>query len=103
PGFGNSYRYSLIELISIQFHPAADSFTRTFLQLDKIVLDERRGSLDQLHLTSEPAIVPPIRDQGRHCVARPFVVHLNDEEIASISNSIGDLKIDRRESALVPS
>ena len=34
PGFGNSYRYFLIELTSIQFHPAADPFERAFLQLD---------------------------------------------------------------------
>src|SRR5437870_2116105 len=69
PGFGDSYGYSLIELTAIQSHPAADPFSRAFLELDKVVLDKSSRRLHQLHLARESAIVPPIRHQCRNRVA----------------------------------
>src|SRR5439155_4784008 len=101
PSFRNSYPYFLIELISIQFHPAADPLSRALLQLNEIVLDKSSWRLNQLHLASQSAIVPPIRDQCRNRVAPPLIVHFNNQEIASVSNEFGYFKIERRESALV--
>src|SRR6266566_871192 len=102
PGFRNSHCYFLIEGVSIQSYPAGDMVARSLLQLDKVVLHETCRRLDQLDLASEPAIVPPIGNQCRNCVSAALVVYFYDQRIRFVSHQICYVKIERRETALVP-
>src|SRR5947207_9116196 len=75
---------------------------RSLLQLDKVIVYESGGHLYKLHLPRESAVIPPIRNQGRNCVAPALIIYFDDEGIVCVSNQIGYLEIERREAAFVP-
>ena len=84
-----------------QLHVALQLVVFARSQFQAIVVDRCFGRFHQKHVARDAAIVPPVRVHGRHVLGPAVVVHSSYHKVVAILHAVGDVEVERRESALV--
>ena len=86
---------------AVEPDPARQPVARAAGELHVVAANEGLRHLHQQHAAGETSVVPPVGVERRHSLAQPAVVDLHHQEIVRLPYPVGDLEVERRESALV--